>query len=53
MGTESGEELDAQCNTRLTAGEEEKSWHNKEHDNIIITRAFFITRESTESELEI
>jgi hypothetical protein len=40
--------VNAQCNTRLTEGEEEKSWRNRKHDNNIITRAFFITKESTQ-----
>jgi hypothetical protein len=36
------------CNTSRTEGEEETSWRHKEHDNSIITRAFFITRGSTQ-----
>ena len=45
MGPESGGEVDIKCNTGMTEGEEEISWRHKEHDNSIITRVFFITRQ--------
>ena len=48
MGAESGEEVDAKCNTRSTEGEEETSWRHKERDTSIITRGFlFFTGGST------
>ena len=37
--------MDIKCNTGMTEGEEEISWRHKEHDNSIITRVFFITRQ--------
>jgi hypothetical protein len=39
--------VDAKSNTMSTEGEQEALWRHKEHDNSIITRAFFITRGST------
>jgi hypothetical protein len=40
MGTESGGEVDAECNTRSAKREKETSWYRKGYDSSIITRAF-------------